>query len=395
MYQSGYNDIPYVAIIKQDSVVLYNDRSCIPRGCKRSVSQVTAQKNLVSNTVSGMVTGRIKTKIHKIVNNWVDAINYASTAKHNTLKLYPSFVTLTLPSKQIHTDKELNRMALGRFLIVLQRKYNDIKYLWRSERQSNGNIHYHIIIDKYIHYKEIQAHWNKIMNDLGYISAYRLEQILKHSSGFNLVSMLYTSRTADQQFKAYQYGVSTNWSNPNTTDVHSLKNVKNVASYISKYISKNKEYDRLKVIERLYNDDEISLDNYEAERDILLCKIEFFKINSRLWGCSDKLRNLDYVKVEASTYLLSVLYNLELEVGTKVITHDNVTCIYRKNILNVFEKNKVFSKQILEHRNNNFNHIYKVMEEVPLGLSVNVNGELLGIGNIIHKDFSNSQLVLF
>src|SRR5699024_11871910 len=35
------------------------------------------------------------------------------------------------------------------------------------------------------------------------------------------------------------YGNKTNWSNPNCTDVHSVKNVKNLASYMAKYLTKD------------------------------------------------------------------------------------------------------------------------------------------------------------
>lgn len=39
----------------------------------------------------------------------------------------------------------------------------------------------------------------------------------------------------------YKIGLSENWSNPNSTDIKSVKNVKDVAKYFAKYMSKGEE----------------------------------------------------------------------------------------------------------------------------------------------------------
>lgn len=115
---------------------------------------------------------------------------------------YISFVTLTLSSKQIHSDEQIKQQILQPFLRSIKIKYGVHKYIWKAETQDNGNIHFHLTIDKYIHWRSIRNSWNKFQESLGYISA----------SGI---------------------------SDPNSTDVHSVKRIDKLENYLIKYLSKN------------------------------------------------------------------------------------------------------------------------------------------------------------
>ncbi len=149
---------------------------------------------------------------------------------------YIAFVTLTLPTKQLHSDKEIKRLQT-RYIENLQKTYGVKYYVWKAEAQKNGNIHFHLLVDKWIDWTVHRRLWNKQLDKLGYLDAYQKEH-------------------GDR--------------NPNTTDVHSLKKdkrgkkLKNVTTYIIKYMT----------------------------------KLEFGKrpILGQLWGCSDATKTLDYPK---------------------------------------------------------------------------------------------------
>lgn len=113
-----------------------------------------------------------------------------------------TFITCTLSSKQIHCDKTIKREVLNHFLIYLKRNYGVCNHIWKAELQENGNIHYHILADKYIPHQELRELWNSAQNRLGYVD----------------------------MFKQHK--------NPNSTDIHSLRRVKNVMAYVGKYMSK-------------------------------------------------------------------------------------------------------------------------------------------------------------
>ncbi|GAH86291.1 unnamed protein product, partial [marine sediment metagenome] len=58
-------------------------------------------------------------------------------------------------------------------------------YVWRAEKQENGNIHFHFIVDNFIPWNELRNTWNRIQQNLGYISRFSEAQRLKHINGFS------------------------------------------------------------------------------------------------------------------------------------------------------------------------------------------------------------------
>ena len=130
------------------------------------------------------------------------AWNY-KTKKFFTYKL--AMVTLTLAKSQFTSDEDIRRKMLNHFLITARRRWNVKHYVWRAEAQRNGNLHFHIIVDKFIHYKELRAVWNGIMKTNNYIDE-------KHED-----------------------------SDPNSTDIHSLTNLAHVIYDVGKYMTKQRD----------------------------------------------------------------------------------------------------------------------------------------------------------
>ena len=154
------------------------------------------------------VTGR-----KKIVNsiNWLYHIAewkkyITKNGKHMQFKI--SFLTLTLPCKQMHTDGELVKLALQPILNNLRQNYDLQNYVWRAEIQKNGNLHFHIITDTPINYWLTLKNWNNILSKLGYIEQFRK---LNPKSNF-----------------------------PNSVDVKRAGNIKKIGSYLAKYLAKKR-----------------------------------------------------------------------------------------------------------------------------------------------------------
>ena len=87
-------------------------------------------------------------------------------------KPYMVFITLTLPSAQVHDDRVINRQCLQPFLVGLKRHHGITHYFWRAEAQENGNVHYHILTDRYIDKRDLQLEWLRAINKLGYEDRY-------------------------------------------------------------------------------------------------------------------------------------------------------------------------------------------------------------------------------
>lgn len=195
---------------------LYSDRMVIhPKPfvhiVKKKINAISIS-NLKKPKYTGYMSPATRSRVKKVLNAWLSSIlyyNHQDTITAEYAKRRPIFVTTTLSSKQIHSDKEIKRFLLDPFIKALKRKYSGIKYLWRAESQKNGNIHFHLILDIYIPWKDIRTLWNHYQNKLGYIDRF----CAKHGH-----------------------------TDPNSTDVKGVKEVKNFIDYIVKYCAKEGEY---------------------------------------------------------------------------------------------------------------------------------------------------------
>lgn len=76
-------------------------------------------------------------------------------------------ILLTYGSKNFPTNIRIAQGHLRRFLKWLQR--NKVKdHIWFKEYQERGAVHFHILVDHYVKYQEINRIWNKIVQGDGY-----------------------------------------------------------------------------------------------------------------------------------------------------------------------------------------------------------------------------------
>lgn len=204
-----------------------------------SAAFIRNQKNLLNHKVKGDLSDkaakRMRTAIEWLVASAKEKSVYLKETKSN-FKFKVNFITLTLAQPQSDlSDKKFKSLLLEPFIKRMKYHFNLKNYVWKAETQQNGNIHIHLTTDTFIHYLDIRKHWNQILYKHGYLS----EFFDKHGHH-----------------------------DPNSTDVHSVQNVQNLAAYLVKYFSKN--------------------DNDRR------------KIGGRLWGCNYALSRANSCKVVAS-----------------------------------------------------------------------------------------------
>ena len=195
-----------------DTIRIYPSKLVICReevtGRKFPKTSAASLKNLKISRTDDSISKSTTKKIEAILATWIKSINYhnqycrSSQAKS---RHYPIFLTLTLSSTQIHTDQEIKRAVLMPFLQDLKRKFGYTYYFWRAEKQKNGNIHFHLVIDVYVDKKVICSTWNNHQNTLGYID--RFEDKFNHRS-------------------------------PPSTKIEGIMNLDKMGKYIAKYVSK-------------------------------------------------------------------------------------------------------------------------------------------------------------
>nr|WP_321356644.1 hypothetical protein [uncultured Draconibacterium sp.] len=274
------------------------------------------------------------------------------------------FFTLTLPSKQVHSDKQIKKECLNQMLTELRADYNVKKYIWKAEKQENGNIHFHILTDTFLPVIEMRDKWNRIINKLGYV--YEYSKRMKKMSGAEYTALRiqqYTkkhskkpdSREIAKYLKAYDRGCNEKWRNPNSIDIESLKKVKNIGAYIGKYMSK----------EHKENEKEMNA----AQKAEMKKRLS---VEGRLWyssGSVSKMKNLiieafepefpefvDMISdVKHEKFLYETDYTLSLAVPVDILYKRGYTSIprvffdYSKDVFNGFQ-NSEFEKEKPENK---------------------------------------------
>jgi hypothetical protein len=167
------------------------------------------KENLKNNSHNGKVSAKAQKEIKNAV-NWLVASSKLKTVYHKpTRKTYTfrvNFITLTLPDTANEiSEKEFKENLLNPWLTSMRKSYGLNNYIWKIELQKNGKIHCHLTTDSFIHWSDIRRLWNVRLIKCGYM----------------------------QLFQA-KFGHT----NPNSTDVHAVYKINDLAAYISKYMSK-------------------------------------------------------------------------------------------------------------------------------------------------------------
>lgn len=180
---------------------------------------ITEKNHSTLNNSTGLVkayTGQMTTSARKKLKRAIQLMVASAEEKEapnyktgSTFKFKVNFITLTLPAPQGKiTDKQIKKEVLDNFIKRLKRKHKLNSYVWRAEKQKNGNLHFHMITDTWIHYEKIRNDWNSCLQKFNFID---------------------------------QFELNNGHRNPNSTDVHAVWKVKNLTQYFIKYMSKDEK----------------------------------------------------------------------------------------------------------------------------------------------------------
>lgn len=199
-------------------------------------------KQFRDNSHHGVISTIARRKISRAVDYLTHIVprkTYFHPGNGRKGDFFLNFITLTLSSEQIHSDNEIKSHLLEPFLNSCRQKWKVISYIWRAEKQENGNIHFHLITDRFIPWNELRNCWNMHQQKLGYITRYRDNQVAWHRDGFRFRPELSKTMSRARQIHAYKEGLTNQWSNPNSTDVHGLRKINDARAYLTKYITKS------------------------------------------------------------------------------------------------------------------------------------------------------------
>lgn len=202
-----------------------------------------------------------------------------------------NFITLTLPSKQKHSDKEIYRTCLMPFIQEMVNKKIFTNYIWRAEIQKNGNIHYHLITDGFPTWQIIRECWNRNTEKLGYVTNYSNRMKSLTYDQYFSIRIAEKNMTKEKVYQAFQKGCESGWSSPNSTDFEVVGSSEGLENYLSKYLAK------------------------ETEEDARV-------LDGRHWGCSDMVRKLVDTVTEISPKELCAVKGFAKGLNIREIDYD-------------------------------------------------------------------------
>lgn len=225
---------------------------------ERTAFRTDAQKNAAEifkkqETYTGVLCPGAKKRLTKAIELIVQAatkeklfqFTHKKTQKLCTGRFKLNFITLTIhsPQKMIQ-GKDGHKKCLEPLLLWLRREYGLSMYVWKAELQTRGQLHYHITSDCFVPWEDLRNKWNQLQAQAGYLDAY-----------------------FDQ--KGHY--------DANSTDVHSVYKVKDMAKYLKKSIFKSYKKE----------DNSIVSEFRKAVQNTA-------SIGGKVWDCSLNLKSAKY-----------------------------------------------------------------------------------------------------
>lgn len=206
-----------------------------------------------------------------------------------------NFITLTLPSIQEHTDKEIIKTVFTPFMEAWQKRRIGLLYVWKAEVQDNGNLHFHVISNSFYHYLKLRRDWNRAVNKLGYCDR---------------------SSSPD----------------PNSTDVHAIAGKKDLGMYLASYMSKKDIYKKpLKRYHKMYDKRHLRTKDTSCKLPKNYFSMIKRSLNCRTWSASAVLKGIKtivdqddkqhawrmvkYMEDNKLVYISDFCHTIPLEVG--------------------------------------------------------------------------------
>jgi hypothetical protein len=189
------------AIMFQDQQSIEEYREWISRALGRDVQPISFGIHMLSPRSRG----KIKDK---------------ATAFYRASPGSRTFVTLTFIAA---VDDRAGIAVLNKFLTVIKQRMTNVQYLWVAERQENGNIHFHMIINKRLPVKQFNALW----------------VLQQYNAGLTGKTKYGESISRREIEDRYENGTVGKVLNP--FDVKKIRSIGGLSGYLTKYITKQEK----------------------------------------------------------------------------------------------------------------------------------------------------------
>lgn len=383
--QNNPDSTPYVqrAVFYADKIIVHpqylptHDRPNPNRG---KIDNLTRGRfnGFISRSSGNLIRKRLEAWIKSVYTNR-DLKKSRSRPKHT----HVGFLTLTLPGKQIHTDNEIKRSCLMPFIQQLKRIYGVEAYFWAAEPQEKGDIHFHLLIDRWVDREKVNDHWNIATDHLGYLSRYvaRTGDVRPPSTNIracppdmSLVKyvMKYVSKQPEIRMSCYPPGhvrgagesVRSEWKPSSESRGELGVVVKRSKSNVAKVVSCSYwEKEELKggMMEAIERGLEVLGDQIESDGIRVFRRYERRPIGGRSWNMSSNLKSVSVHAQYCSERVYDLLSILEWDPSVKIVQGEYHQVYY----CNVFNKLMRNDPVLLQDYRNHYISTYQSIYHPP------------------------------
>jgi hypothetical protein len=193
---------PSIYAISSDSITRYYE---YPERGKKLLQSQKSLANLDAVKHTGSISYNTRKMLRKKLQAYFDCMYDVGAYYRKKYNILHTIVTLTLCAPQSHSDNEIKKECLAKWLGLAVAKYSIRFYYWIAERQKNNNIHFHVLCDRFLDHTWVRKSWNARLDKLGYVAEFAKEH--GHSS-------------------------------PNSTDIQAIRSLANSSKYVTKYTTK-------------------------------------------------------------------------------------------------------------------------------------------------------------
>lgn len=277
--------------VRKNSVVLYYE---LLRHRHRLNNRKTWQsKNLHKDAYQGKVTAGVRKRLTKAVNLLLQMTKPAFI-KNPVTNQYQyhtiSFITLKITSAENITGRMAYDNCFNHFLDWLTRTNGTKLFVWKLELEKRGQVHYHITTPDFIDYRLIRKKWNSLLRKAGYLDDYAKEH---------------------GHYDA------------NSTDIHEVNHVTNLAPYLVKAFADSIEAaEKIKKTRNGKNTDQIGAEMGKDQQNDT-------GTDGKIWGCSELLSAAKYVTFACGHRHFEAIESLKAAGKVREITsEDGSSCFW-------------------------------------------------------------------
>lgn len=258
--------------IRHKSLILYDQIEYLYSRSQHSLQILRLQLSQVrTETYKAEITEGAKKRLSKAIDLMCQAVKvkrFDSPVTGKRISHRLSYITLTISDNIPITLKEAYNKGLIPFLQWLRRTQKVTTYIWKVERQQRGQLHYHITTPSWIHYQEIRDKWNNIQRQNDWMK---------------------------------EYTEATGSTDPNSTDIHSVRSIKNLSGYMIKEFVKSIQ--NINAEQEWKTLTEPEQNKYYSKGDTEPQAINRYIRNNygKLWDCTLNLKKFKYMSIEETT----------------------------------------------------------------------------------------------